>query len=111
MHDSNAPLNRRQLLRGLAVAGAAPALVAFAAPAEAQQERAVTNGRIRQPVVFWCFNSAGERWDLARTCQVARQLGCQSVELIPPEDWRVLRENELTCAIAPNGAPMRPGNG
>jgi sugar phosphate isomerase/epimerase len=100
-----AHLNRRQLLHGLAAAGSVPALTALTG---AQEERAVTNGRIKQSIVFWCFNSAGERWDLARTCQVARQLGCPSVELIPPEDWRTLREHNLVCAIAPNGMPGPP---
>jgi sugar phosphate isomerase/epimerase len=102
-------LNRRELLRGLAAAGAAPTLAGLAAAqADAEQVRAVTNGRIRQSIVFWCFNTAGERWDLARTCQVARQLGVPSVEIVPPEDFRVLREHGLTCAIAPNGMPGAP---
>jgi sugar phosphate isomerase/epimerase len=102
---AGAALNRRQLLYGLA---ATPALAGLTAGALHAQERAVTNGRIKQSIVFWCFNSAGERWDLPRTCQVARQLGCQSVELVPPENWGVLREHGLTCAIAPNGMPGAP---
>ncbi len=111
MHDSTdishgRPVNRRQLLGGLALAGAAQALAG--SQAAAQQERAVTNGRIKQSIVFWCFNQFGERWDLNRTCEVARQLGCQSVEIVPPEDWRTLREHNLTCAIAPNGMPGAP---
>jgi hydroxypyruvate isomerase len=102
-------LDRRQLLGGLAAAGATSGLAAWpAAAAEPAPARPVRNGRIRQSVVFWCFNSAGERWDIDRTCQVARQLGCTSVEIVPPEDWGVLRRHNLICAIAPNGMPGAP---
>jgi hydroxypyruvate isomerase len=96
------PLNRRQLLCGLAAAGAAASLGSEAAAEDAPQ-RAATNGRIRQSLVFWCFNSAGEHWNLERTCQAARDLGCVSVEIVGPEHWDVLRRHNLTCAIAPNG--------
>ena len=33
-------------------------------------------------------------------CQVARQLGCVSVELVDPKDWPTLRSHGLVCAIA-----------
>ena len=97
-------LDRRGLLRGIALAGATAAGI----PALAQEQRAVTNGRIRQSIVFWCFNTAGERWDIDRTCRVARELGVTSIELLPPEMWNTLRQNNLTCAIAPNGMPGAP---
>lgn len=109
MHDPTdvpaAPsLNRRHLLRGLAAAGAASALSRLPA-VEAAQERAVTRGRIRQSIAFWCFNSAGERWDLERICRVARELGCPSVELVPAASWNTLRKHNLICAMASNGMP------
>ena len=83
---SDDAISRRHLLKNLAAAGALPALALPAATAQtgaraAEQGRAVTNGRIRQSIVFWCFNTAGERWNLDRTCQAARELGCQSVEI------------------------------
>jgi hydroxypyruvate isomerase len=115
MHEPNDPasgnpLNRRQLLGGLATAGAAAGLTGLASAAEQAPQRAAVNGRIRQSVVFWCFNLEGgvERWTLDRTCQVARDLGCTSVEIVPPADWDVLRRHNLVCAIAPNGMPGMP---
>ena len=45
---------------------------------------------------------------MERTCQVARDLGCVSVEIVPPEDWPTLRKHGLICAIAPNGMPGAP---
>jgi sugar phosphate isomerase/epimerase len=99
-------LTRRHLLGGLAAA--APALAGLRAAAQTSTARPAGNGRIRQSIVFWCFNTAGERWNLERTCQAARELGCLSVEIVPPEDWPTLRRHNLTCAIAPNGMPGMP---
>jgi hydroxypyruvate isomerase len=102
-------LSRRGLLRGLTTVGAVSALSGWS-PAAADTTRSLPQlrGRIRQSIVFWCFNTAGERWSLERTCQVARELGCLSVEIVPPEDWAVLHKYQLTCAIAPNGMPGMP---
>jgi hydroxypyruvate isomerase len=106
MSDSLPP-TRRHVLRGLAAAGAASALGGLTA-AEAAQNPPALRGRIRQSIVFWCFNSAGERWSLDRTCRVARELGCTSVEIVPPDQWGTLQKHKLTCAIAPNGMPDPP---
>jgi sugar phosphate isomerase/epimerase len=92
-------MNRRQLLSGLSTCGIAST---FALVARGQ---AVANARIRQSVVFWCFNTFGDHWDLERTCRVARDLGCSSVELVPADQWHVLRKFNLTCALARNGMP------
>jgi hydroxypyruvate isomerase len=115
MHDhSNStggtPLTRRHLLHGAAALGVAAALRPLAEAADEQRAegRAVTNGRIKQSIVFWCFNTAGEKWDVEKTCQVAKELGCLSVEIVPPADWPTLKKYGLTCAIAPNGMPGAP---
>jgi sugar phosphate isomerase/epimerase len=107
--SSRSSLNRRQLLSGVAAAGSVSALGSLAASdTGAVQARAVVNGRIKQSIVHWCFNTAGEMWNLERTCQVAQELGCPSVEIVPPEDWGMLKKYNLTCAIAPNGMPGMP---
>src|SRR5271167_1806378 len=95
----DSPLDRRDLLRGLAAAGVASGLPQFRV--EAAQPQPALNGRIRQSVVFWCFNAAGEKWDVDRTCRVALELGCRSVEIVAPEHWGVLRKHKLICALAP----------
>ncbi len=99
-------MNRRHLLQGALAAGAASTLAPLAAVAD--EGPAVKNGRIKQSIVFWCFNSAGEKWDIERTCQVARSLGIPSVEIVEPKDWPTLKKYGLTCAIAPNGMPGAP---
>jgi hydroxypyruvate isomerase len=103
---SDGRFHRRQLLHGLASTGAVAALTGLTTPLEGAQ--GVVNGRIRQSVVFWCFNTTGEHWDLERTCRIARDLGCSSVEIVPPADWHILRRFKLICAIAPNGMPGAP---
>jgi hydroxypyruvate isomerase len=109
MHDSHnrsGQPSRRQLLAGAAAAGAVSALGSVVHADEGR--RAVTNGRIKQSIVFWCFQSAGEKWNIEQTCQVAKDLGCLSVEIVEPKDWPVLKKHGLTCAIAPNGMPGAP---
>jgi hydroxypyruvate isomerase len=102
-------LDRRHLLRGAVAAGAASVLAHLSPPAaRAADDRAVSKGRIKQSIAFWCFNSAGEKWDIDTTCQVARELGCPSVELVNPEHWPVLKRHGLICALALNGMPGAP---
>jgi hydroxypyruvate isomerase len=105
-------IDRRHFLgQAVAVAGTT-AIVAGAGvaanPAQAADGPAVVNGQIKQSIVFWCFNTAGEKWDADRTCQVAQQLGVKSIELLPPELWPTLKKYGIRCAIAPNGMPGMP---
>ncbi len=100
-------LTRRHLLQGAVAAGAASALAGLPQLA-ASEDKAVTKGHIKQSIVFWCFNSAGEKWDVEKTCQVGKALGCVSVEIVGPEDWATLKKHGLVCAIAPNGMPGAP---
>ncbi|MGV2336757.1 MAG UNVERIFIED_CONTAM: sugar phosphate isomerase/epimerase [Planctomycetaceae bacterium] len=65
-------------------------------------------GNIHHSVVFWCFNIAGECWDMEKTCQVAVSLGCESIEICGPETWPTLKKYGLVCALAPNGMPGAP---
>jgi hydroxypyruvate isomerase len=62
-----------------------------------------SNGRVKQSVCAWCFTSRGEKWSLDKTCQVAKQLGCPSVELMMPADFPTLKKHGLACAITSNG--------
>lgn len=96
--------SRRHLLGAAVAAGAASAL----SRAAAAEGAAAVKGRINQSVVFWCFNLMGDKWDIDRTCQVAKELGCKSVELAAPDTWDTIKKHGLTCAIAPNGMPGAP---
>ena len=71
-------LNRRQLLGSILAAGATPFIGGLipgsavyagvpASPVREEDEKAATAGRIKQSVCFWCFNTAGEKWDAEKT--------------------------------------------
>ncbi len=102
-------LSRRELLHSAVAAGAVASVANVGHEASLlAAENVATNGRIKHSVVFWCFNVAGDKWDIEKTCQIAKGLGCVSVELCGPETWGVLKKHGLTCAIAPNGMPGAP---
>jgi hydroxypyruvate isomerase len=90
-------ISRRHVL--MSAAGAAAGALAVPAVAAAQNESApaATKGRIKQSVVEWCFQ---EYWNIDKLAQIAKQLGCRSVELVDPKHWPVLKKHGLVCAIA-----------
>jgi sugar phosphate isomerase/epimerase len=117
MRHLHQAISRRHMIQGLAAAGAGATIAANASTAAAQaaaqpaapdNQRAAVNGRIHQSLVYWCFNTAGDRWDIDRTCQIARELGIPSVEIVGPEHWPTLQRHNLVCAMAPNGMPGAP---
>jgi hydroxypyruvate isomerase len=65
-------------------------------------------GRIKQSIVFWCFNARGEKWDIEKTCTVAKELGVPTLEITGPEHWPTMKKHGLGCALAPNGMPGAP---
>lgn len=96
------PISRRHLLQrtaGLAAMGALGLTRAGSALAAEAKGPAATKGRIKQSIVQWCFELFGEKWSPEKTCQVAKELGCLSVELLPPEHYPTLKKYGLTCAI------------
>ena len=100
--------SRRDLLRATSALGLA-ALSGSATGAHASDEKstpAIEHGRIKQSIVQWCFN---DHWDIPRTIQVARQLGCGSIELIDAKHYPALKENGLECAIASTGIGFQKG--
>ena len=92
-------MNRRTFLQTAALGGSVAALAASTRSARAANQSAVIKGRLKQSIVQWCFESYGEKWSVAKTCQVARTLGCKSVELVAPSFYPTLKEYGLTCAI------------
>ena len=97
--------SRRNVLRSAAALGAAALLPS---PAFAI-EKVVQKGRIKQSVCSWCFTNRGEKWSLDKVCEVAKALGCPSVELIGPSDFPTLKKHGLVCAIASNGMGFTHG--
>jgi len=103
------PLTRRGLLT--AAAGAVAATAATSALAQrprlrrgrpAESGPAVVNGRIKQSVCAWCFVSDASvaPMSLETLCRHAAELGLQSIELVDPQDWPLLKKHGLICALA-----------
>src|SRR5262245_17630168 len=85
-------LTRRQALRaaaGTVAAGMALATQAPAAPADGD--------RLKQSLCQWCYK---KHWDLEPMCEVAKKLGCRSIELADVKDWPTLQKHGLICALA-----------
>ncbi|MFW6171779.1 MAG: hydroxypyruvate isomerase family protein [Planctomycetota bacterium] len=104
-------VTRRTLLHraaGLAAGAAAAGPSAFCNAATQAGQTPIKHGRVKQSMAFWCFNVGGKKWTIQQQVQVARRLGCQSIELLDPEHFPVLLENNLVCAITNNGMPGQP---
>jgi len=65
-------------------------------------------GNINHSIAYWCFNVAGDKWDIEKMCQVAKGLGVNSIELTDPDLWPTLAKHGMTSAIAMNGMPGAP---
>ncbi|MCU0917949.1 MAG: TIM barrel protein [Planctomycetes bacterium] len=91
--DMGRQVTRRKVLRVIAGSTAGVA----AAPMTSGREQPAGASRIRQSIAYWCVQ---QYWSVEKTCQVARELGCRSVELVEPKDWPVLKKYGLVCAIA-----------
>jgi sugar phosphate isomerase/epimerase len=100
-------MNRRHALKG-AVAAIGAGGISLPLATATQEPSPMRKGRVKQSVVFWCFNARGEKWDVEKTCRAARDLGVASVEIIEPAHWPTLKKHGLACAIAPNGMPGAP---
>lgn len=91
-----ARFNRRQVLQTAAVGSAALVGASATAVHAADGEYRIANNRIRQSIVAWCFKPMS----IGELAKHAKRMGYQSVELVPPTEWPMLKELGLTCAIA-----------
>jgi len=100
-------LTRRKLLKNaagaMALAAALPGPVRAADEEKAVEEkgpespRVVTKGRIKQSVCEWCFTKT---MTLDTLAQNVAAMGVTSIELVDPQNWPILKEHGLICALA-----------
>ena len=95
-------MHRREILSAAVAVAFAPIII------PKQESSIMLKSRIKQSIVFWCFNARGEKWDAEKTCTVAKDLGVPAIEIIGPEHWATLKKHGLVCALAPNGMPGAP---
>jgi len=99
-----APSSRRSVLKnivgGAAILSTPMALTeVFAASDKALGPE--LKGRINQSVCRWCYGKI----PLEDLCREAKAMGIKSIELLGPNDWPIVQNHGLTCAL-PNGAGM-----
>ena len=106
--DTTGRIDRRSMLKiaaGTGTAGIAALAFGSCASVDERPKPAATKGRINHSVAYWCF---AEYWDLDKACQITKQLGGKSIELVGPKDFATLKKHGLTCALSPNGTPDPP---
>lgn len=59
----------------------------------------VMRGRIKQALTRWCLHDMGDKWSVEKICQVANNLGVPALEVVPPEDFPLLKKHGLACAL------------
>ncbi|MHB1424175.1 MAG: hydroxypyruvate isomerase family protein [Gemmataceae bacterium] len=96
--QSSPSCTRRRVLQSAAALAAAGALGIGRRSVRAA-EPVIKNKRLKQSIVRWCFD---KHWSLEQMCQQAKRLGCDSVEIVAPVDFPVLKKHGLICAIAPS---------
>ena len=102
---TTARIDRRSMLKMAAGTGATAMALGSCVLVDERAKPAATKGRINHSVAYWCF---AEYWDIDKACQITKQLGGKSIELVGPKDFATLKKHGLTCALAPNGMPDPP---
>ncbi len=91
------PITRREALVTLAGAAALAALPrTHAADQPNSAPMTAKPGQIHHSVCKWCYKDI----PLETLAQAARGIGLESIELLDPVDWPILKKYGLTCAMA-----------
>jgi hydroxypyruvate isomerase len=103
-------LTRRQAIGSLAAAALAAGPLARAAsqPTSSMSiapDSKPSPGRIRHSVCRWCYSKI----PLPALAAAAREIGLESIDLLDPVDWPVVRQAGLTCAMANGTTTIRDG--
>lgn len=101
MSTKNNPVNslsRRELVCG--ATGAAVGALALASSDRleaADSQEYQPRGNIQHSIVQWCFK---DHLDTEQLCQLAKKIGCKSIELGDSKEWPTIKKHGLSCAIA-----------
>lgn len=89
-------MDRRSAMATIVGASAAGLAAARGTQPAAPQPSTSLKGNLKQSVCRWCFSSM-KLDELARN---AKGMGIQSVELLSPDEWPIVQQQGLTCAVA-----------
>jgi hydroxypyruvate isomerase len=99
-------INRRKAIKDMAVSTGMVALGASTVTSQAcaanskptkdlVSQKKELNNNIKHSVCRWCYNKI----PLEELAEKAKDMGIQSIEIIGPDDWKVVAKYGLTCAM------------
>src|SRR5450432_2583221 len=95
-----APITRREALVATAAVAASPLLPRATAAAVADNTgRVVRKGRLKQSVSRWCYKDIPDR-DFYKA---VADIGLPAVDLLGQDQWPIVREFGLVCAMGYGG--------
>lgn len=100
---ATAQLNRRSVMK-VAGAGAVAALGAPLGRLEGAAPAKI-NGNLKQSVCQWCYNGI----PLEKLADEASRIGYRSVELLSPEQYKIIKPHGLTCAMLSGASTIPDG--
>jgi hydroxypyruvate isomerase len=89
------PISRRTALKHLGVSTAIVTSMSLTSSSAAEPPSPARKGRVKQSVCQWCY----KKMPLEELCVAAAGMGLQSVELLQPNDFPVLKAHGLMCAM------------
>lgn len=99
------PIISRRAVLGAAAGAAGLALAHGAGQAEGKDMSKPITGRLKQSVCKWCYGGLS----LEALSVAAAEIGLASIELLGPDEWGVVKEHGLTCAMANGPGPIHQG--
>lgn len=88
-------MHRRDFFRAAAATGVTMSAIP-AANAATSLPMTQPKNRLKQSICRWCFGS----FKLDELARHAKEIGYQSIELLNPDEWPVVAQAGLTCAVA-----------
>ncbi|MBN1479442.1 TIM barrel protein [candidate division KSB1 bacterium] len=106
--ERNRSMTRRSMLcRTAGIAGAASLLSVFPAFAADEENRIVKNGRINQSICRGCLRKSG--MDIEQMASVAARMGIAGLDLVPQQDWEVVKKHGLVATMVPGAGSIKKG--
>jgi hydroxypyruvate isomerase len=96
-------LNRRSVMKAAGVGALAAATQPGAWVRGA--ESAKVNRHIKQSVCRWCYNGI----ELPKLAEESKRIGYVSVELLTPDEYKVVKPFGITCAVLNGSCPIPDG--
>jgi hydroxypyruvate isomerase len=90
--------------RALVAAGAAALGAAIPARRLFAADKVVKNGRLKQSVSRWCYNSI----PMPDFCRAVADMGLTAIDLLEEPDWAVVRQYGLICSMGYAGGGTIP---